>query len=70
MSTSALDKPVLWSYSEAAKLLGLNGSNDHKGISVAVRAMGITPKTMNNGKSKGLDREDLDRLASAFNRTL
>ena len=63
MNTSTLDKPVLWSYSEAAQVLGLPGVNGRKVVSALVKALKLQPKPMANGKAKGLDRSDLGQLA-------
>lgn len=70
MSTSVLDKPVLWSFKEAAMAMGMKGTNDYRKVSAAVGALGITPKAMNNNKARGLDRKDLLKLSKAFGRPL
>lgn len=63
MSTSTLDKPILWSYTEAAEVLGLKGAAGRKVIAALSKAHELIPKPMANGKAKGLDRKDLEYLA-------
>jgi len=67
---ATLDKPVLWSITEAASILGLSKNQGPKTVSDLIRAHHLEPKKTSNGKVKGLDRADLDVLARALNRTL
>lgn len=70
MSASTLDKPVLWSYREAAEIFGMTKPNDYKVVAMLARELGIKAKPQAPGNLKGLDRADLSRLARALEKTL
>lgn len=69
MPLAVVDKPSLWSMSEAARLFGLAKVNGRRVVARLVGELGIEPKLMPyNGK--GLDRSDLERIAQALNRAI
>jgi hypothetical protein len=65
-----LNKPTLWTYGESAKIFGLSFDDGYRTIRTLVRLHNLTPKAMDNGRSKGLSRSDLEILAKALNKTL
>jgi len=65
-----LDKTALWSYREAAEVLGLPAAHGLRTVSELVTAHGLQPKRTPNPRVKGLDRRDLDFLAKLLNKTI
>lgn len=64
-----LEKPSLWSYGEAAIILGLDPKHGRRTVSELVKAHKLKTK-FTGGPAKGLNRDDLEFLAKLLNRSL
>jgi hypothetical protein len=58
-----MDESQLKSMTGAGELLGVG----RHAIAALVRAWGIEPKRMSNGRAKGVDQDDIQILAAALN---
>jgi hypothetical protein len=57
-----MEKPLLFTLTEAAAMLGIRPG----ALGEVVRVMGITHKPMCNGRAKGLDEADIKVLRKAL----